>query len=186
MKSVALEEWRDIPGYEGMYQISSFGRVKSLSRKIVKDFIDGRHAEHISQEIILSPCSARGYKRVILHKNGEGRRFLVHRLVAEAFVDNPNCEKIVNHLDGNKTNNVPENLEWCDYSRNMQHAFDEGIRGKHENHPRSKFTNAQVLEIRKRRREHGITSTQIAKEYGMSTTNAKDIINGKTWKGLEI
>lgn len=98
-----LEEWKDIRGFPD-YQISSFGRVKSLRR----DYKYGRHGD-----IILSQNDRKGYKGVTLFKNGKRHYKAVHRLVAEAFIDNPNNFPVVNHKDENRTNNKADNLEWC-------------------------------------------------------------------------
>lgn len=114
------EMWKDIKGYEGIYQISSFGRIKSLQRK------DNRN--HIRPEKILNPkVEKNGYRRVCLCKNGNIKRELVHRLVAEAYVDRKNEEDvIVNHLDNNPSNNRADNLEWTTYKGNMQWAAKQG------------------------------------------------------------
>lgn len=109
-----MEEWRDVKGYEGLYQVSNLGRVKSKSRIVKREksdyFLNGR---------ILKPCpNNKGYLRVPLCKNGAKETQFVHRLVAEAFLDNPNNYPIINHKDENCTNNCVENLEWCTYSYN--------------------------------------------------------------------
>ena len=94
-----MEEWKDIEGYEGMYQISNLGRVKSLSRKYSpKEYIKKQKTQ------------ANGYLSVTLWKNGIGQTLTVHRLVAKAFIPNPNNLSQVNHLVVNKTNNIVDNL----------------------------------------------------------------------------
>ena len=105
-----MEEWKAIKGYEGIYEVSNLGRVRSKNG-----------------EITPQPNSA-GYLRVKLSKNGEKRRFLVHRLVADAFVVNPNPEvnNVVNHLDCDIHNNSAENLEWTTQSGNLLHASKNG------------------------------------------------------------
>ena len=125
------EEWRDIKGYEGKYQVSNLGRVKSL-----KD----RYGNY--REKILSMRSNKGgYKRVGLWKNGEGKTYYIHRLVAEVFIPNPNNYLEVNHKDENKQNNKVENLEWCsreynnNYGTKTQRA-SEKIKGS--KHPKSR------------------------------------------------
>lgn len=98
------ELWKDIPGYEGLYQISNFGRVKSFHR--------WRNAS-CPEEYFLKPTIANsGYCQVSLY-NGKKMKFLVHRLVAEAFIGNPDCLPHINHKDENPTNNRADNLEWC-------------------------------------------------------------------------
>ncbi len=117
MKNV--ENWRDIEGYEGSYQVSDCGRVKSLQRKIT--YKDGR--EKVLQEKILHNfLSDLGYYHVMLSKNGTPKRYKVHRLVAKAFIPNPNELPIINHRDECKTNNVVENLEWCDQNYNIHYG----------------------------------------------------------------
>lgn len=99
--------WRDIPGYEGLYQVSNTGQVRSLNYK------------RTGQTKILKPAAAsNGYKTIRLCKNGKCETYTVHRLVAQAFIPNPNNLPCVNHKDENKTNNVAWNLEWCSYSYN--------------------------------------------------------------------
>lgn len=98
------EEWRPIPGYEGMYEVSNYGRVKSYKQQ---------------KERILSPCNRRGYYYVELCKDGKEKRYHVHRLVTTAFIPNPNNLPEVNHKDEDKGNNHVTNLEWCDRSYNI-------------------------------------------------------------------
>ena len=108
-----MENWKSIIGYEGLYEVSDQGRVKSLKR---------------GKERILKPAKQRwGYLQVRLCKNSQKKDFKVHRLVAEAFCPNPCPDKFdqVNHRDENKTNNAASNLEWCDAKYNK--TYSEGI-----------------------------------------------------------
>ena len=106
------EEWKPIKGYEGLYEVSNMGRVKSL---------------HYGKERIMStPDDSSGYKRVKLTKQiTKGKQ--VHRLVAEAFIPNPMNLLVVNHLDGDKHNNCVSNLEWCSNKENTNHAIKTGL-----------------------------------------------------------
>jgi hypothetical protein len=120
------EIWKDIKGYEGMYQISNIGRVKSLKR--ITRF-KNRDSVRIEEEKILKLAKHhKGYLKAQLRKNDKLKRYFIHRLVAEAFIPNPHNKETVNHKDGDKSNNTVENLEWMTNQENMKHAYDTGIR----------------------------------------------------------
>ena len=114
--------WKDIPGYEGYYAVSDDGQVKSLNRDIVCQ--DGIH--HISARLMKQSVS-NGYYVVNLRKPGHTRVWPVHKLVAMAFIANPDSLPVVNHIDGDKTNNHVSNLEWASYAWNNQHAYGNGL-----------------------------------------------------------
>lgn len=110
------EIWKDIPGYEGYYQISNFGRVKSLTRRFTRS--DGK--EVTFKERLLKPgINQTGYKYVNLSKGGRAYCARVHRLVAQSFVPNPKRFPCINHKDENKLNNNSDNLEWCSFQYNL-------------------------------------------------------------------
>lgn len=104
------EIWEDVRGYEGLYQVSNFGNVKSLNYNKTK------------QEKILKPKTSSAYNIVCLCKNGNNKYCSIHRLVANAFIPNPYSYSDINHIDGNKRNNSVKNLEWVSRSENMKHA----------------------------------------------------------------
>ena len=103
------EIWKDITGYEGLYQVSNFGRIRSLDRVSTS----GRHLKGKIMKPVANP-----YMRIALCKDGNKISFIVHRLVAEAFIPNPNNYTCINHKDEDKTNNNVDNLEWCTYKYN--------------------------------------------------------------------
>lgn len=114
------EVWRDIKGYEGLYQVSNMGRIKRLERTF---FDKSGHKQHPKERILKPKTEQNGYLRVILC-NGSGKRktLLVHRLVCEAFHENSENKPYVNHIDENKANNKASNLEWCTVTENINHG----------------------------------------------------------------
>lgn len=117
------EIWKDIHGYEQRYQVSNIGRIKSLKRVCKR----GNNHKPVN-ECILKPGNNKGYMTVALSKNGNVKYFQVHRLVAEAFIPNPDNLPCVNHKDENSLNNNVDNLEWCTYSYN--NSYNELARKK--------------------------------------------------------
>ncbi len=114
------EIYKDIIKYKGLYQVSNLGNIKSLS----KGDGNGNRIRVLKQEV--NKKSSTSYRRVSLSTNGKVERFLVHRLVASAFIPNPNNKPYINHIDNNGENNTVENLEWCTHSENMIHAQTQG------------------------------------------------------------
>lgn len=106
------EIWKDIKGYEGLYQISNFGNLISIKHNRIKKIITQKNQR---------------YLRNNLWKNGKYKSFSIHRLVAEAFLPNPNNFPVVNHKDGNKLNNNVNNLEWCTQSHNVKESYKLGL-----------------------------------------------------------
>lgn len=107
------EIWKDVDGYDGLYQVSNLGNVRRLS-KIITDVSQGGIRKRLFKGRILSQIVVNhGYKSVMLSMNGYVKRYNVHRLVAQAFIPNPDDLPEVNHKDENKQNNRVDNLEWC-------------------------------------------------------------------------
>lgn len=119
------ETWRDIPNYEGLYEVSDRGRVRSKEGKVT---YTERHGVRKWKSRVLKEKNKNAREvRVDLWKDGKPKGFLVHQLVGLAFLSNPNEYKSINHLDGNPRNNNVENLEWCSDYRNINHAFDNRL-----------------------------------------------------------
>lgn len=120
------EIWKDIAGYEGYYQVSNFGRVKSLQRTV----ITGKYSCPVvlKERILTVSKNKHGYGYVMLASNGTSKSFAVHRLVIKSFILNPENKPQVNHIDGIKTHNELENLEWATNSENQLHAHKTGLK----------------------------------------------------------
>lgn len=116
--------WKDIKGFEGYYQISDNGEVRSLDR-----YIHFKHKDRFYKgDIISQQIGNHGYKIIKLHKNKKSFTFTVHKLVAEHFLEKPSYAECVNHKNGNKLDNRVENLEWVTYSENNIHALQNELR----------------------------------------------------------
>lgn len=120
-----MEVWKDVVGYEGIYEVSNKGRVRTHKNKTT---YTKRHGVRKWRQIILKNKNPKGRDvRVALWKDGKHKDFLVHRLVAYAFIPQIEGKTSINHIDGNPKNNNVENLEWCDHRDNNNHAFDNGL-----------------------------------------------------------
>lgn len=138
------EMWEDIVGFEGYYQISSFGRVKGLER-FVNSARSSSGKRKVSEKLIRTRIDRYGYDTVILRKDNKNTHFTIHRLVANAFLKNPNNYPCVNHKDENKLNNYYENLEWCTVDYNNKY---NGRQDKIHKILRTRdFGNPQIMQI---------------------------------------
>ena len=167
----APEVFADIPGYEGYYQVSNLGRVKnSKTGKILKPYL------------------TRGYLRVSLYNDSNRKCKLVHRVVAEAFLPNPDGKSDVNHINGCKTDASVCNLEWVSASENMFHAHSNRLRPKintqGENNGFAKLTEAQVIEIKQLLADGKSTQKTIGSQFNISRSTVKGIKSGRRWSYL--
>lgn len=182
------EIWKEVKGYEGLYEVSNLGRVKSLSRlqkhRTGTTFMKNERIVKITPAIPQKKSTFSCYHQVRLEKDDHQVQRFVHRLIASAFIDNPLHKPEVNHKNGIKTDNRIENLEWVTRSENVKHSFAIGLQSnKGVKHPLHKLTENEVLEIRQRY-ANGESSWQIYKSMDMSYTNIKDIIAKRTWAHL--
>lgn len=176
-----MEIWVPIKGYDGIYEISNIGNVKSLPKK----WVSGHSTVRSHTGKIIKPTNNQhGYLYVSL-SNGEFKKtFKIHRLVAMAFIPQIENKNIVNHKNGIKTDNSVDNLEWVNSSENMIHAVKTGLtnprKGVKSN--LSKLNDEIVKQIREIYFGKKITQKEIAVMYGINQSNVSHIIKGITWK----
>lgn len=176
---VCQEEWKDIINYEEMYKVSNLARVKSLPKKriVFTNKITAHYKEKILKQILNN-----GYFGVTLC-NLENRNIIkTHRLIAQAFIPNPENKPQVNHINGIKTDNRLGNLEWNTASENTQHAYDNKltIAVNGENHHQSKLTKIDVMEIRK----DNFTREELSKIYNVHISAINKIKRRCLWKHI--
>ena len=158
-----MEEWKDIEGYEGLYQVSNEGRVKSLGNNKYK------------KDKILKPNTVRkGYLRVVLSKNNIASSFNIHRLVAKAFIPNSEGKPCVGHKDCNSKNNIVENLYWCTYLENNNHPTTKERQSNAKQGGRSYFANRVISD-----EERKIISNRFSKKVYQYSLDGEFI---KEWK----
>jgi hypothetical protein len=157
------ELWRPINNYEGIYEISNTGKVKSLKTGKLRKF-----------------SNSTKYLQVTLCKNGNSEYKWVHRLVAEHFIENTNNYPIVNHKDGNKLNNNVDNLEFCTAAENNKHAGVLNLKPIGTKHTNSNFSKEDLLKI-KNLHSDGLTHREIAKIFKVNKTSITNYLSGKTY-----
>ena len=176
------ESWKDIDGYEGVYQISDLGRVKSLART-------NSIGKRLKEKILKGHVNKKGYCVASLHNASGIRTVKIHRIVASSFLKNPESKRTVNHIDGCKENNKLDNLEWATHQENIDHAIEmrlmpngNPVRGV--NHGRAKLTELYVFEIFSLRNK-GWIQRDIAEAFGVSRHTISDVLLRKSWKHLD-
>ena len=164
-----MEEWKDIEGYEGMYQISSYGRIKSIPRRTA-------NGKCKYERILKQQTDKRGVKRIGLHNNYKKKTFQVHRLVAEAFISNPNNLPDINHKDENPSNNKIDNLEWC----NKEYNNNYGSRNKKISEAHKGTNNYNCVKVKcVTTNEIFDCMTEAANKYNISQAHITHCCQGK-------
>ena len=176
-----MEIWRPIKHYEGLYEVSNYGRVRSLDTLSSVNGKTGKYSRKKTGCILKPQNSSKGYKQITLCNTSGKHIVSVHRLVAEAFIDNPNSLQVVNHKDENKANNHVNNLEWCTTKYN--NTYGNKIK-RGELHPGSKLNSEQISSIREMR-SSGVKINQIADYFGISRSHVSGITNNRYWRENE-
>lgn len=190
------EIWKDVRGYEGIYQISNKGNVRSLDK--FQDFPLFTKGNSCGNKTVITPVFRKGklmqlteaktgYFCVGLFKDKKNKWTLVHRLVADAFLNHDEKKKHVNHKDSNRKNNVVSNLEWCTPQENVKHAWKKGGL---KNMPQktfvsnAKLTDKQIAEIKNIKMSTKIANEKIANMYGVTRRSVDRLIKGESYKWL--
>ena len=174
------EVWKDIPGYEGLYQASTLGQIRSLDRPVWHGTF-----MYTRKGTIRKPSITKDYNSLNLSKDGHKTFFMVHRLVAMTFLPNPNNLPEVNHKDGDKLNNRLNNLEWCTVADNVNHAINTGLISKQSLVAKSR-KGADKISIRIRCEDTGelfSCASELKQRLKISYATKKGIVNGRTHKG---
>lgn len=176
------EKWKDVVGYESLYKVSDLGRVRRLSRESV----DKLGRPYKLKEKLLKPNRIKGgYFQLKLTRDKVEKCLLLHRLVCEAFHGPaPKGKDFVNHKDGDKSNNRADNLEWCTFQENMNHAASNGLRARGVKSHTNKLSEDQVLEICKLWDSGGLTKMDLAYKYQVGHSNIRSILSGNSWNWL--
>ena len=174
------EKWKDIIGYEGFYQVSNLGNVKSLFRIIQT----GNNKRSVKEKILKSNINRYGYVMVTISKFGKLYTHSVHRLVALAFISNPLNKPQINHINGIKTDNYLDNLEWNTVSENNQHSFDNGLKiaVKGTQHYNSRFDKKSIIDIR----NSNLSENKLASIYCVNRATIGKIKRNERYKDIAL
>lgn len=164
------ETWKGVEGYEGLYEVSNLGNVKSF-----------RHCKTGRNMAITN--RGKGYMCVELRNNGVGKIKLIHRLVAQAFIPNLENKAVVNHLDNNPSNNHVSNLAWAGQAENVNYAAKQNRLAKPcgEKNGQNKLSASDVLAIRQRRATEKTTYKDLAKEFNVCEATIFNIVKRMRW-----
>lgn len=181
-----MSDWRPVVGWEGRYEVSCDGEVRSLDREVIRR--DGTR-QNFKGRVLGHYANSAGYKLVRLSDQSNGLRECarVHRLVAEAFIPNPESKPEVNHIDGNKYNSSLNNLEWVTSKENRIHAWRTGLRNRShlpvkngESNVNSKLSDEKVIEMLSLRNQ-GVSYKRLAKHFDVSKKTVIDAVKGRSW-----
>jgi hypothetical protein len=186
-KNLSLEDlpgeiWKDIKGYEDSYQISNMGRVKSKERQVKF----GTGSKVIKLQLMKQTINKYGYNDIMFSRIGKKKNISIHRLVALAFIPNPENKSQINHKDGNKLNNGVSNLEWNSPAENVRHSIINGLENHlGENNNNSKLRDSDVINVKKDI-SNNFKEKDLMKKYKVSRSTIQNIKSGKNWRHIAL
>ena len=164
------EEWRDVEDYDGDYQISNFGRVRSRKSG--------------EWRLMKTTPNQKGYLGVMFSRQGKTKRFEIHRIVATAFLPNPNNLPVVEHADDNKQNNHVSNLFWSTHSDNTRHAYERNLINNYTIKAKLKESDIKLIRQIYKSHDKNFGAKALAKKFGVTRATIENIVHDKTWKRL--
>ena len=179
---MSKEVWLPVKGYEGIYEISNKGRLKSLPRMVDNYTKKTLFKGGIRKESL----DSYGYVKYNMSKDSVTKGMLAHRIVALAFIPNPEKRPQINHINAVKTDNRVENLEWCTPMENIHHSMEMGLQKKRsgEEIHFAILTEKEVIEIRSKYKPRKYTFKRLGIEYGVSYQTIQCIIHKRSWKHI--
>lgn len=177
------EQWKEIKGNRETYEISSLGNIRTKDR-------EGARSHHVKGHILTQHDNSNGYLRCDINIDGKTKSHLIHRLVAEKFIPNPDNKPFVNHIDGNKHNNSVNNLEWCTRSENERHAWKTGLKHdiatKGELHGMHKLSKKDAEYIRTNHIRNGgsMKTGELARKFNVNPQTITEIVSERIWRSI--
>jgi predicted XRE-type DNA-binding protein len=173
-----METWKPIPGWEDLYQVSTYGRVKSNDRVSTYKHANVLRTRERKGKVLAPIKMTTGYWGVILCRDGVRKYVKIHKLVTTAFYGPRSVGLITRHLDGNKDNNRLDNLVYGTSQDNVDDREHHGRTARGEHHPSAKLTDAQVLQIRCLRTKNNLTNRELARLFGVSSVRISQLLKG--------
>jgi hypothetical protein len=168
------EIWKDITDFEGLYKISNLGKIKRIPSIKCK-----------KERYIAACLNDNGYYIIRLYKNSKGKCAKLHRLIAQAFIPTVEGKTFINHINGIKTDNRIENLEWCTKAENSQHAIKMGLHKiQGSKHFAAKLDEEKVLSLRREYKERKMKVVDLQRKYGISKSAFHQIVNRVRWRHI--
>lgn len=188
-----MELWKDITEFEGTYQISNYGRVRSLDREIVQSNPQktGLSKRLLKGQMLKTKTTKFGYEEIHLYNRSTQTKHYVriHQLVAKAFIPNTENKRYVNHIDADKKNNHVNNLEWCTAQENITHAHANNLITFRlgEKHQNTHLTKTDINYIRQNHkyRDKEFSAEALGRKFDVCTQTILNIVNRKIWKHID-
>jgi hypothetical protein len=179
------EFWKPVPGYEGLYEASNLGNIRSPERITFreKNPLSILKAHNLKPSIQIMPGGYKRY-RVNLYKDKKSRTIHWHKIIALTFIPNPLNKPMINHIDNNPLNNNINNLEWCTNAENLKHSARQGRLNRGEKNAHAKLKDEHVSFIRSKKSYSLEEKRKLMKQYGISSSHLNSLIRGINWKHI--